>query len=82
LHFSLYILIRGGYGGVRSKEIEMIEKNYEIVPDADLCGANISFAKGVVCLGTDPRGYHFVGVRHTDGWHIAAGCRWFTVGEA
>ena len=49
---------------------------------ADLYGADLRGAKGAICLGTDPRGYRFVGIRHDDGWRILAGCRWFTVEEA
>ena len=49
---------------------------------ANLSGANLSRATGVVDAGTDPRGYRFIGVRHDDGWRIAAGCRWFTILEA
>jgi hypothetical protein len=50
--------------------------------EANLQGANLTDAKGIICLGTDPRGYRFVGVRHDDGWRISAGCRWFTIDEA
>jgi uncharacterized protein YjbI with pentapeptide repeats len=59
---------------------------------ADLHGANLRYVdlqyvnlidtKGIVYLGTDPRGYRFVGVQHDDGWRISAGCRWFTIDEA
>ncbi len=49
---------------------------------ANLSGANLSGAVGAICLGTDTRGYRFVGIRHADGWRISAGCRWFTVAEA
>ncbi len=49
---------------------------------ADLRGADLDSAIGAVCLGTDPRGYRFVGVRHDDGWRVLAGCRWFTVPKA
>ena len=49
---------------------------------ANLRGADLTHAVGIVCAGYDPRGYRFVGVRHDDGWMVAAGCRWFTVPEA
>jgi uncharacterized protein YjbI with pentapeptide repeats len=50
--------------------------------ESDLERANLTDAKGIVCLGTDPRGYRFVGVQHDDGWWILAGCRWFTLDKA
>ncbi len=50
--------------------------------EANLHGADLRGAKGIVCAGTDRRGYRFVGVLHADGWRVAAGCRWFTVPEA
>ena len=49
---------------------------------AVLTGADLTGAVGVIDAGSDPRGYRFVGVRHSDGWRIAAGCRWFTITEA
>ena len=49
---------------------------------ANLHGANLTYATGIVCAGTDRRGYRFVGVLHADGWRVAAGCRWFTMPEA
>ena len=49
---------------------------------ATLSGANLIGAIGIICLGTDRRGYHFVGVAQTDGWRVLASCRWFTVAEA
>ncbi len=49
---------------------------------AFLSGANLSYVGGVICAGTDRRGYRFVGVMHADGPRIAAGCRWFTLDEA
>ena len=60
--------------------------------NADLSNADLSDAylqgciwgndKSVVSLGTDPRGYDFIAIRHDDGWRIKAGCRWFTLPEA
>ena len=51
--------------------------------EADLRGADLRGTSGMVCLGYDPRGYRFVGVKHHDGWwHVLAGCRWFTISEA
>ena len=49
---------------------------------ANLIGANLVGAFGIICLGTDQRGYRFVGVAQTYGWRVLAGCRWFTVAEA
>jgi uncharacterized protein YjbI with pentapeptide repeats len=49
---------------------------------ANLYKANLTDAKGIVCLGTDPRGYRFVGVQNNDGWRISDGCRWFIIDEA
>ena len=49
---------------------------------ADLASADLASATGIVCAGTDRRGYRFVGVLHVDGWRVAAGCRWFTLPEA
>ena len=49
---------------------------------ADLRGADLRGAKGCVDLGIDPRGYHFLAVRRTDGWQIIAGCRRFTLEQA
>ena len=50
---------------------------------ADLSGADLSRAKGILCLPVgDPRGYRPVAVRHTDGWMVASGCRWFPIAEA
>ena len=64
---------------------------------ADLCGANLSggdlcgadlhgcifgHSNSAISLGTDPRGYDFVAIRHDDGWRIKAGCRWFMLPEA
>jgi hypothetical protein len=48
----------------------------------DLRDANLRGAIGYLCLGYDPRGYHFRAVKHANGWRISAGCRWFTVPEA
>ena len=51
--------------------------------DADLSVANLRGAEGVIYPPiNDPRGYRCVAVRHTDGWRIAAGCRWLTVPDA
>lgn len=50
--------------------------------EAYLPNANLTGAIGVVCAGTDRRGYRFIGVKHEDGWRVAAGCRWFTISEA
>jgi hypothetical protein len=50
--------------------------------DANLRNANLRGAIGYLCLGYDPRGYHFRAVKHANGWRISAGCRWFTVPEA
>ena len=60
--------------------------------DADLRGVNLSYAllrgciyghsASAISLGTDPRGYDFVAIRHDDGWRIKAGCRWFTLPAA
>lgn len=49
---------------------------------ADLSGANLRRASGVIDAGIDPRGYRFVGIMHSDGVRVAAGCRWFTIEEA
>ena len=49
---------------------------------ANLRGANLTDATGVISVGTDRRGYRFVGILHADGWRVAAGCRWFTMPEA
>jgi hypothetical protein len=48
----------------------------------NLQDANLTNAKGIVCLGTDHRGYRFVGVRYADGWRISDDCQWFTIDEA
>ncbi len=50
--------------------------------DAVQTGADLRWAMGVIDAGTNHRGYRFLGVRHDDGWRVAAGCRWFTVAEA
>jgi hypothetical protein len=50
--------------------------------DANLRNADLRGAIGYLCLGYDPRGYHFRAVKHANGWRISAGCRWFTVPEA
>ena len=50
--------------------------------EAVLSGADLRGAKGYVCLGYDPRGYHFRAVAYPRGWQITAGCRNFTVAEA
>jgi len=42
---------------------------------AYLRGANLSGAKDYVCLGYDPRGYHFRAVATAEGWRVTAGCR-------
>lgn len=75
----------------------MQTSDYTIEPGAGLVGADLHAADlygaelartwlhamvGAVDLGTDPRGYHFVAVRHADGWRVKAGCRWFTVAAA
>lgn len=49
---------------------------------ANLSGANLYEAKNIICAGTDPRGYRFIGVKHETTWTIRAGCRWFTMAEA
>jgi uncharacterized protein YjbI with pentapeptide repeats len=49
---------------------------------ADLRGADLRGAKNITCAGSDLRGYRFLGVRHTDQWYVAAGCRWFTIPQA
>ena len=49
---------------------------------ANLHGANLHGAKGYVCLGRDPRGYHFRAVAHKEGWRVTAGCRDFLVPAA
>ena len=49
---------------------------------ADLDGANLDGAQGVICAGTDPRGYRFTGHAAADGCRVLAGCRWFTLAEA
>ena len=53
-----------------------------ILTGADLRHANLTGARGVVCAGTDPRGYRFTGHATTDGCRALAGCRWFTLAEA
>ena len=49
---------------------------------ANLCGANLCGARGVICAGTDPRGYRFTGHAAANGCRVLAGCRWFTLAEA
>ena len=50
---------------------------------ADLYGADLYNATGILTLPVaEPRAYRWVAVAHSDGWRIAAGCRWFTVAEA
>ena len=49
---------------------------------ADLHGCIFGHSNSAISLGTDPRGYDFVAIRHDDGWRIKAGCRWFTLPEA
>ena len=52
---------------------------------ANLTGANLTDADLTHAVGVlhppinDPRGYRCVAVWHSDGWRIAAGCRWLTV---
>jgi len=57
---------------------------------ADLSGADLSMANlagaylsgaNLIDAGQDSRGYRFIGVP-TNGLHIMAGCRWFTLDEA
>jgi len=55
---------------------------HAVLTGAVLTGAVLTGAVGIIDAGQDPRGYRFVGVRHTDGWRVAAGCRWFTIAEA
>ena len=55
---------------------------HAVLRHAVLTGAVLTGAVGIIDAGQDPRGYRFVGVRHTDGWRVAAGCRWFTIAEA
>ena len=53
------------------------------VRDTNLYGANLYNATGIIPLPVaEPRVYRWVAVAHSDGWRIAAGCRWFTVAEA
>ena len=47
---------------------------------ANLAGAYLSGAN-LIDAGQDSRGYRFIGVP-TNGLHIMAGCRWFTLDEA
>jgi len=49
---------------------------------ANLHGADLSEAYGIICAGTDPRGYRFVGISWAGGPRILAGCRWFTYAKA
>ena len=35
-----------------------------------------------LCVGADPRGYRFLGLRLDDGITVAAGCRWLGLVEA
>ena len=49
---------------------------------ANLRGANLRGAEGYLCLGWDPRGYHFRAIQFDNVWHITAGCRNFTLDEA
>ena len=49
---------------------------------ANLRGADLREAKGYLCLGWDPRGYHFRAIQFDNVWHITAGCRNFTLDEA
>ena len=50
---------------------------------ANLTDADLTHAVGVLHPPiNDPRGYRCVAVWHSDGWRIAAGCRWHTVAEA
>ena len=50
--------------------------------EADLRGADLRGAEGYLCLGWDPRGYHFRAIQFDNVWHITAGCRNFTLDEA
>lgn len=50
--------------------------------NAFLNSANLAGAIGAIDAGSDPRGYRFVGVRHSDGWRIAAYQQWQTMAEA
>lgn len=53
-------------------------RDAQIEEDTDFSGC-----VGVVDAGTDDRGYHFIGVKQSDGsWMVKAGCRWFGVEEA
>ena len=45
---------------------------------ADLRGAHLQGAIGVLSAGFDARGYHFFAVRQEEGYRVHAGCRWFT----
>ncbi|MEI6358463.1 MAG: pentapeptide repeat-containing protein [Verrucomicrobiota bacterium] len=47
-----------------------------------LSGADLRGAVGYVCLGFDPRGYHFRAVAHAAGWRVTAGCRDFLLPDA
>jgi len=49
---------------------------------ASLVGARLVGAMGIICAGTDPREYRFLGVQHDDQWYVAVGCRWFTIPQA
>ncbi len=51
------------------------------VARADLYGAELSGAEGIVHVGPVDR-WDMYAVRWPDGPRIKAGCRWFTVGEA
>ena len=60
---------------------------YEIGPNADLrgadlYGANLGGAVGIIRIGPSRDGYEFFGVlREGEAW-IKAGCRWFTAADA
>ena len=60
---------------LRGAELQDAELQDAELQDAELRDADLQGAKGYVCLGYDPRGYHFRAVTHADGWRVTAGCR-------
>ena len=72
-------LVGANLDGARLVGAHLVGANLD---GANLDGARLVGARGIICAGTEPRGYRFLGVRHADQWYVAAGCRWFTIPQA
>ena len=70
------------YADLADADLAHADLTHANLADAYLADAYLAHAIGIICAGTDPRGYRFVGVAHPDGPRVAAGCRWLTIAEA